>query len=36
MFPLKGWREDGTSASGMGRSSASAPLNSTFARVVSK
>jgi hypothetical protein len=26
----------GTSASGTGRSSASAPLNSTFARVVSK
>ena len=36
MSPLKGWREDGTSASATGRSSASAPVNSTFARVVSK
>ena len=36
MSPLNGWREDGTSASGTGRSSASAPVNSTFARVVSK
>ena len=36
MLPLNGWREDGTSASATGRSSASAPVNSTFARVVSK
>jgi hypothetical protein len=36
MLPLKGWREDGTCASATGMSSASAPVNSTFARVVSK
>ena len=36
MLPLKGWREEGTWASAMGRSSASAPVNSTLARVVSK
>ena len=36
MLPLNGWRDDGTCASGIARSSASAPLNSTFARVVSK
>ena len=36
MFPLNGCLDDGTSASGMGRSSASAPVYSTFARVVSK
>ena len=36
MFPLNGCREDVTSASGIGRSSASAPVYSTFARVVSK
>ena len=36
MLPLNGCLDDGTSASGTGRSSASAPVNSTFARVVSK
>ena len=36
MSPLNGCREEGTRASGTGRSSASAPVNSTFARVVSK
>jgi hypothetical protein len=36
MLPLKGWRDEGTRASAIGRSRASAPVNSTFARVVSK
>jgi hypothetical protein len=36
MVPLNGCSSDGTSASGIGRSTASAPVNSTFARVVSK
>ena len=36
MFPLNGCTSDGSSASAIGRSTASAPVNSTFARVVSK
>ncbi len=36
MLPLNGWRVDGECPSGMTRSIASAPVNSTFARVVSK
>ena len=36
MFPLNGCRREGSSASGIGRSTASAPLNSMLARVVSK
>ena len=36
MLPLKGSRFSGCRASGIGRSTASAPTNSTFARVVSK
>ena len=36
MFPLNGWRAAGTRPSGMTRSTASAPVNSTLARVVSK
>ena len=36
MLPLNGCRLDGSSASGIGRSTASAPVASTFARVVSK
>ena len=36
MFPLKGWSADGSRPSGITRSIASAPVNSTFARVVSK
>ncbi len=36
MLPLNGWRADGWRPSAMGRSRASAPVNSTLARVVSK
>ena len=36
MFPLNGCTRAGSSASGMGRSTASAPVYSMFARVVSK
>ena len=36
MLPLKGCRDEGTCASATGMSSASAPVNSTLARVVSK
>src|SRR5437773_3663955 len=36
MFPLKGCTRAGSFASAMGRSSACAPTNSQFARVVSK
>ena len=36
MFPLNGWSELGSSPSGITRSTASAPVASTFARVVSK
>jgi hypothetical protein len=36
MFPLNGCRDDGTRPSAITRSTASAPVNSTFARVVSK
>jgi hypothetical protein len=36
MLPLKGWSALGSSPSGMSRSTASAPVNSTLARVVSK
>ncbi len=36
MFPLNGCSDDGTRPSGITRSLASAPTNSTFARVVSK
>jgi hypothetical protein len=35
-FPLNGWIADGSRPSGMTRSTASAPVASTFARVVSK
>ena len=36
MFPLNGWISDGWRPSAMTRSTASAPVNSTLARVVSK
>src|SRR5688572_4092802 len=36
MLPLNGWIVDGTRPSGITRSTASAPVYSTFARVVSK
>ncbi len=36
MLPLNGWIVAGSRPSGMTRSTASAPVNSTFARVVSK
>ena len=36
MFPLKGWRAAGSRPSGMTKSTASPPLASTLARVVSK
>ena len=36
MFPLNGWMSDGWRPSAMTRSTASAPVNSTLARVVSK
>ena len=36
MFPLNGWRELGSRPSGITRSTASAPVASTLARVVSK
>ena len=36
MFPLNGWIACGSPPSGMTRSTASAPVNSTLARVVSK
>ena len=35
-MPLKGWMVAGSRPSAMGRSTASAPVNSTLARVVSK
>ncbi len=36
MLPLNGWMVAGSRPTGMGRSTASAPVNSTLARVVSK